>query len=81
MLEVDEINSEKSIFFSGHIRCAGGIKYAKNIKAGCGIEAGADFGIYAGLSVRISRKADFATIKAKEEPRNIVCGTFVKAEE
>ena len=46
------------------------------IKAGEGIEAGGDFGIYAGLSVRLSLKSQYAIVSAKTEPPNIQTGTF-----
>ena len=69
---MDEIDSEKSIFFSGSIRCKGAIKCAKDINAG------EDYGIHAGLHMRMSEKSKYATITAKDEPHNIVCGTFVK---
>ena len=47
------------------------------IKAGWGIKAGEDFGVYAGLSVRLSNKSQYAKITAKEKPANIICGEWV----
>ena len=53
VLEVDEINSEKSIFFAGSIVCNGSIKCAKSITAGSGINAGN--GITAGSGITAGR--------------------------
>ena len=58
-----------------------GIKAGGGIEAGWGIKAGDDFGIYAGLKIRIRQKKEYATIRAKEKPQNIVCGEFVEGTE
>ena len=62
------------------IKAGSGIKAGEGIEAGCGIKAGYDFGIFAGLRVRISQRKHCAIITAKKEPKNIICGEFVKRE-
>lgn len=46
------------------------------IYAGRGIQAGDDFGIYAGLRVRVSQKELYAIVSAKVKPNNLVCGVW-----
>ena len=46
----------------------------KNIKAGGFIETGSDYGVYAGLSVRISDMKEKGYVKAQERPKNLMCG-------
>ena len=78
---------EHSIFFSGFIKATGkiaakfifsgsGIKAGWGIKAGSGIKAGEDFGIFAGLRIRISQRTKYAVITAKEKPNGIICGKW-----
>ena len=79
--------SEKSIFVcgrlevTGKISCIGRIEAGWDIKAGRGIEAGdsikadENFGIYAGLSVRLD--SNDRQVKAKQKPINLICGEFV----
>ena len=74
VLELDSIDDkEKNICFAGTIRAS---KYLilKNIKAGGYIEAGEDYGVYAGLRVRISDMKEKGYIKAHENPKNLMCG-------
>ena len=74
VLELDSIDDkEKNICFAGTIRAS---KYLilKNIKAGGFIEAGEDYGVYAGLRVRISDMKEKGYVKAQEKPKNIMCG-------
>ena len=59
------------------IEAGWGIKAGEGIKAGWGIKAGEDFGVYAGLAVRLSNKSQYAKITAKEKPANIICGEWV----
>ena len=59
------------------IKAGWGIKAGEGIKAGWGIKAGEDFGVYAGLAVRLSDKSQYAKITAKEKPANIICGEWV----
>lgn len=54
-----------------------GIEASWSIEAGESIEAGCDFGIYAGLRFQLSN-TDRRTIKAKSEPKNIMCGVFIR---
>ena len=60
-----------------------GIKAGDGIEAGWGIKAGEDFGIYAGLSIRLSMKAQYAIVSAKNEPKNLILGTYrqIRSEE
>ena len=87
ILEVDELITEASIFFAGKIIVKGILKTTKwllsggGIEAGESIEAGWDFGIYAGLKIRISLKSQYAIVRAKTEPKDLLLGTFEKIEE
>ena len=63
--------------FEGHLIFKCRINAGWSIKAGGYIKAGADWGIYCGISLRISNKSQ-ATITAKSEPANILLGLFVK---
>ena len=79
--------SEKSIFVcgrlevTGKISCIGrieagwDIKAGRGIEAGDGIKAGENFGIYAGLIVRLD--SNDRQVKAKQKPINLICGEFV----
>ena len=74
VLEIDSIDDkEKNICFAGTIIAS---KYLilKNIKAGGSIEAGEDYGVYAGLRMRISDMKERGYIKAHENPKNLMCG-------
>ena len=67
----------KAIMAGREIKAGRGIKAGEGIKAGRGIKAGEDFGVYAGLAVRLSDKSQYAKITAKEKPANIICGEWV----
>ena len=67
-----DLITEKSIIFAGRLEVSGSIKAGEGIKAGC------EFGIYAGLRVRIT--SEYRKIIAKTKPENIMCGEFVEAE-
>ena len=85
-----DLITEKSIIFAGRLEVSGsikagwgieagwGIKAGYVIEAGYGIKAGFEFGIYAGLRVRIT--SEYRKIIAKTKPENIMCGEFVEAE-
>ena len=79
-----DLITEKSIIFAGRLEVSGsieageGIKAGEGIEAGWGIKAGGEFGIYAGLRVRIT--SEYRKIIAKTKPENIMCGEFVEAE-
>lgn len=60
------------------IEAGEGIEAGWGIEAGKGIKAGCEFGIYAGLRVRIT--SEYRKIIAKTKPENIMCGEFVEAE-
>ena len=61
------------------IKAGRGIKAGEGIEAGWGIKAGWEFGIYAGLRVRIT--SEYRKIIAKTKPENIMCGEFVEVTE
>ena len=73
--------SEKSIFVcgrlevTGKISCIGRIEAGDSIEAGWDIKADENFGIYAGLSVRLD--SNDRQVKAKQKPINLICGEFV----
>ena len=73
-----DLITKKSIIFAGRLEVSGIIKAGWGIKAGEGIKAGCEFGIYAGLRVRIT--SEYRKIIAKTKPENIMCGEFVEAE-
>lgn len=60
---------ERGIIFAGWLEVKG------CIKAGDGIKAGDEFGIYAGLRFRVTNKTQRKII-AKNRPENIMCGEF-----
>ncbi len=80
--EVLEINgdliSETSIYFAGFIRVTGKIISKIYLVAGEGIKAGEDWGIYVGLSIKISIKAKYVFVIAKTKPKNLLLGEFKK---
>ena len=57
------------------IEAGWGIKAGWGIEAGDGIKAGENFGIYAGLIVRLD--SNDRQVKAKQKPINLICGEFV----
>lgn len=74
VLKIDSIDDKgKNICFAGTIIVS---KYLilKNIKAGESIKASEDYGVYAGLRMRISDMKESGYIKAHEKPKNIMCG-------
>ena len=67
--------SEKSIFVCGRLEVTGKISCIGRIEAGDSIKADENFGIYAGLSVRLD--SNDRQVKAKQKPINLICGEFV----
>ena len=61
-----------------YIKAGEFIKAGRYIEAGESIEAGGDYGIYVGLSIRISLKPEKAIVKSKEEPKNLLLGRWIK---
>ena len=59
------------------IKAGQGIKAGWGIEAGEGIKAGGEYGIYAGLRVKVTERA-YRTIKATEKPSNIMCGEWTE---
>ena len=72
-----EIKAGRGIKACWGIEAGRDIEAGEGIKAGRGIKAGEDFGVYAGLAVRLSDKSQYAKITAKEKPANIICGEWV----
>ena len=73
--ETIEINLDDCFVVNGKIRTKKSIVVCCGIEAGLGIEAGDEFGIYAGLHCRITNKTKRKII-AKKRPENIMCGEF-----
>ena len=67
---------EGHLFVAGHLHCSANISVSLSIEAGSGIEAGEDFGIYCGLSVCLSMKANYAVLIAKDRPKNLLLGEY-----
>ena len=76
-----DIKAGRGIEAGWGIKAGWGIEAGDSIKAGRGIEAGdsikadENFGIYAGLSVRLD--SNDRQVKAKQKPINLICGEFV----
>lgn len=66
-------DKERSICFAGDVVVKENL-VLKNIKAGEFIEAGSDYGVYAGLRVRIYDMKEIGYVKAQEKPENLMCG-------
>lgn len=87
VLEIQgNVEIEHSLFFLGTIRVGGKItcKFlaaGEGISAGWGISAGEDFGIYAGIIVKLSLKDKYAVVKARTRPKNLILGTFEELKE
>lgn len=64
----------KNIKAGGSIKAGEYIEAGGSIKAGGCIKAGENYGVYAGLRVRISDMKEIGYIKAHEKPKNIMCG-------
>lgn len=71
-----DLISDSSIYVCGRLEVTGKIICKNGIKAGCGIKAGKDYGIYAGLRCRLSM-SDHRKIAASRKPENIMCGEWV----
>ena len=56
------------------IEAGEGIKAGWGIKAGDGIKAGVEFGIFAGLKIKIPEWSTQAIVKAREKPMNLISG-------
>ena len=59
------------------IEAGEGIEAGLGIEAGKGIKAGGEYGIYAGLRVKVTERV-YRTIKAAEKPSNIMCGEWTE---
>ena len=73
---------EHRLFFAGSIKVTGRIvtklciKAGGSIEAGESIEAGDDYGIYVGMSTRVSLQSRYAIIKCKTKPENLILGEW-----
>ncbi len=56
------------------IEAGWGIKAGEGIEAGWGIKAGEGYGIFAGLRVKVSLWMNYAKVKAKSKPENLISG-------
>ena len=73
-----DLIAECGIAFAGRIIVTGRIQ-ANFVIAGGDIEAGADYGIYAGLSIRVSQKVKYAVVIANTRPKYLLLGDFREA--
>ena len=64
----------KNIKAGGSIEAGEYIEAGGSIEAGWFIKAGEDYGVYAGLRMRISDMKERGYIKAHENPKNLMCG-------
>ena len=72
-----ETKIEGDLFVAGSLKCTRSLSVTLSIKAGGGIEAGWDFGIYCGLSICTSMKAERGHCVAKTRPNNLLLGEYV----
>ena len=76
----DQIDDENmSICFAGTLILKKGAK-VKCIKAGCGIEAGEGYGVFAGLKIKLSNWSLYARVSASCKPTNLISGYWVESE-
>ena len=74
------IEAGRDIKAGGFIEAGGFIKAGGFIEAGEGIEAGEDikagdgYGIFAGIRIKISFWAEYANVRAKSKPKNLISG-------
>ena len=75
-----DIKIEGFLIAGGSIKAGCGIEAGDSIKAGWGIEAGegikagVEFGIFAGLKIKIPEWSTQAIVKAREKPMNLISG-------
>ena len=60
----------------GSIEAGESIEAGWSIEAGESIEAGDDYGIYVGMSTRVSLQSRYAIIKCKTKPENLILGEW-----
>jgi hypothetical protein len=69
------------------IKAGCSIEAGEDIEAGTGIEAGEDikagagYGIFAGLRIKVALWKDYAQVKAKTKPENLISGHWESNEE
>ena len=74
-IKADEsIKAGKSIEAGEYIKTSEYIEAGGYIEAGECIKAGEDYGVYAGLRMRISDMKESGYVKAQEKPKNLMCG-------
>ena len=64
----------KNIKAGEYIKTSEYIEAGGYIEAGECIKAGEDYGVYAGLRMRISDMKESGYVKAQEKPKNLMCG-------
>ena len=64
----------KSIKAGWGIEAGGGIKAGWGIEAGGGIKAGCEYGIFAGIRIKIKDWSCFAKVSAQSKPKNLISG-------
>lgn len=85
-IKVEEIATKNSFFFAGKIIVTKGISVGfyllagRGIEAGLGIEAGNDYGIYAGMRIRISDWETCGVVSANAKPCNLISGFWIDKE-
>ena len=70
------IFSGEGIKAGSDIEAGWGIKAGSGIEAGSDIKAGSDWGIYAGIGLRVSLKSKHAIVISKNKPKNLICGEY-----
>ena len=79
-VSVKRIKAGKGIKAGCGIKAGKGIKAGWGIEAGEGIKAGEGYGVFGGLSVKISMWPESAIISAKEKPKNLISGYWAEKE-
>lgn len=79
VLELEQVETEHSVFCAGRISVRGFLRVGKWLLAGGGIDAGEGMGVFAGLNVRVSMHSKYAKVIATARPANLVSGHFEKS--
>ena len=58
------------------VKAGGDVKAGGAVTAGGDVKAGGDYGIYVGLSVRVSQKVQYAIVYSKTRPENLILGEW-----
>lgn len=82
IFENEILDENKKLFFAGNMDFKRPV-FVRHIFAGCGIQAGEgiragdDFGVFAGLNVKIPLWEKYAVVSASEKPKNLRSGFWV----